>query len=90
MPSEKLAVKEQLERQFLDHIRDDFPETGPEADIKLWMRDNEDLEQAETVWELRVVMSKYERFTDENQKLVNEAYTQFLESLLASSVLKDS
>jgi len=35
MPSEKLKVKEQLERQFLDHLRDDFPETGPEADIKL-------------------------------------------------------
>jgi len=49
MPSDKLKIKEQLERQFLDHLRDGFPETGPEEDIKLWMRDSEDIEQAETV-----------------------------------------
>lgn len=35
MPSEKLKAKEQLERQFMDHLRGDFPETDAEAEIKL-------------------------------------------------------
>jgi len=35
-------------------------------------------------------MDKYERFTEEDRRSVNGAYTDFLESLLADTVLKDS
>ena len=90
MPNIKLTNNQKLEQKFMDHMRSDNAQNEIESKMKLWMSHDEQLAQAETLWDFKQIMAHYDEFGQQETQMVDAAYTQYLETLLAENCLAES
>lgn len=83
MPNIKFYINQTLERKFMDHMRSDNAQNPIESKMKRWMRHEDQLAHAETLWDLKQIMRQDSYFGENEELMVNDAYTQFLEDWLA-------
>ena len=69
----------------MNHLRSKIAQNEIESKMKQWMSHDEQLAQAETLWDFKQVMGHYQEFGEHEVRMVEAAYTQYLEGLLAKA-----